>query len=140
MQKIPCLRATRCAIIVREKASRSTDDLPDRMVAAYVIGFSIAQEDLDQNPALKFAEGAEGTGVIVSWNMEGPENQGADSAVVTAGAIAINPITWTRDDAYAPAGDNPGSRIQYLTKPQDVSSPAPYCLLPLYNNGPIIKL
>lgn len=94
---------------------RAHADLLDRMVAAYVIGFSITQEDLDANPALKFAEGPDDTGVIVSWNTEGPENRDADSAVVTPGAMAINPISWTRDDTYAPASDNPGSRILYQT-------------------------
>ena len=43
------------------------------MVAAYVIGFSITADDLKINPALKFAEGEYDTGVIVSWNTEGPE-------------------------------------------------------------------
>ena len=48
-------------------------DYLDRMVAAYVIGFSITADDLKINPALKFAEGEYDTGVIVSWNTEGPE-------------------------------------------------------------------
>lgn len=47
----------------------------ERMVAAYVIGFSFTSDDLNINPALKFAEGADDTGVIVSWNTEGPENK-----------------------------------------------------------------
>ena len=38
----------------------------ERMVAAYAIGFSITSDDLKINPALKFAEGADDTGVIVS--------------------------------------------------------------------------
>ena len=29
------------------------------MVAAYVIGYSITKDDLEANPALKFAEGAD---------------------------------------------------------------------------------
>lgn len=37
-------------------------------------GFSHA-EDLAANPALKFAEGADDTGVIVSWNTDGPGNK-----------------------------------------------------------------
>ena len=47
----------------------------ERMVAAYMIGFSFTSDDLNINPALKFAEGADDTGVIVSWNTEGPENK-----------------------------------------------------------------
>lgn len=94
---------------------RAHADLLERMVAAYVIGFSITPEDFEENPALKFAEGADDTGVIVSWNTEGPENKDARSVVVTAGAMAINPISWTRDDTLAPAADNLGSRIQGST-------------------------
>ncbi|MBQ7568454.1 DUF3089 domain-containing protein, partial [bacterium] len=45
-----------------------------RMVAAYVIGFSVTKEDLKANPHLKFATGESDTGVIVSWNTEGPKN------------------------------------------------------------------
>ncbi len=90
---------------------REHADLLDRMVAAYVIGFSVTDEDLAANPALKFAQGADDVGVIVSWNTEGPENREQESAVVTPGAIAINPITWTRDDTYAPASENLGSRL-----------------------------
>ncbi len=73
-------------------------DYLERMVAAYVIGFSITKEDLEINPALKFAEGEDDTGVIVSWNLEGPENKNEENAVVIENAIAINPLNWKRDD------------------------------------------
>lgn len=86
-------------------------DYLERMVAAYVIGFSITTDDLETNPLLKFAEGADDTGVIVSWNTEGPENDGQANAVVTEHAIAINPITWTRDETKADASENLGSHI-----------------------------
>lgn len=83
----------------------------ERMVAAYVIGFSITTDDLAINPALKFAEGADDTCVIVSWNTEGPGNKGEDNAVVLENAISINPLNWKRDDTYAPASENLGDRI-----------------------------
>ncbi len=86
-------------------------DYLKRMVAAYVIGFSFTTEDLKANPALKFAEGADDTGVIVSWNTEGPENSDAKSVVVTKNAISINPLNWKRDDTYAPASENLGDRL-----------------------------
>ncbi len=46
----------------------------ERMVAAYVIGFSITKDYLESNPHLKFATGESDTGVIISWNTEGPRN------------------------------------------------------------------
>ena len=81
------------------------------MVAAYVLGYSITKDDLEYNPNLKFAQGADDTGVIVSWNIEGPGNKDQHNAVVTEGAISINPINWKRDDTYAPAEDNLGTYV-----------------------------
>lgn len=39
-------------------------DVYERMVAAYVIGYSVTEDYLAENPHLKFAEGADDTGVI----------------------------------------------------------------------------
>ena len=83
----------------------------ERMVAAYLLGFSFTTDDLAANPALKFAKGADDTGVIVSWNTEGPENKNEYKCVVTNNAISINPLNWKRDDTYAPASENLGSRL-----------------------------
>lgn len=81
-----------------------------RMIAAYAIGYSVTESDLEQYPHLKFAEGADDTGVIVSWNTEGPDN--GESTLVLDGAIAINPINWKRDETYAAASENLGSRLR----------------------------
>lgn len=83
----------------------------ERMVAAYVIGYSITSDWLREHPYLKFAEGADDTGVIVSWNTEGPGNKGEHNIVVEDGAISINPINWKRDSTYAAADENLGSRM-----------------------------
>lgn len=79
------------------------------MVAAYVIGYSVTQEYLEANPHLKFAEGNDDTGVIVSYNTEGIGNKEQYNCVVKEGAIAINPINWKRDDTYASVEENLGS-------------------------------
>lgn len=92
-----------------------------RMVAAYVIGFSITTDDLEINPALKFAECADDTGVIVSWNTEGPENKNEENGVVLNNAIAINPLNWKRDDTYAQASENLGDRIPIM-KPESLEA------------------
>jgi len=81
-----------------------------RMIAAYVIGYSVTQSYLDENPHLKFAEGPDDTGVIISYNTEAPEIQGKNG-VVLPGAISINPITWTRDETLARAYENAGSIV-----------------------------
>ena len=78
-----------------------------RMIAAYVIGYSITPSYLAQNPELKFAEGPDDTGVIVSYNTEAPTVK-VTNPVVLPGALAINPITWTRTEDLATAAQNLG--------------------------------
>lgn len=79
-----------------------------RMVAAYPIGYAVTKDFLART-GLKFAEGATDTGVIVSWNTEGPANKGANNCTLAPGGISINPINWKRDDTYAPVKENLGS-------------------------------
>ena len=81
----------------------------ENMVAAYIIGYSVTEAYLARNPHLKFAEGAADTGVIVSYNTEGPGNKDQFNCVVQEGAISINPINWKRDDSYAGLNENMGS-------------------------------
>ncbi len=84
-------------------------DVYERMVAAYVIGFSVTEQDLREYPHLKFASGAEDTGVIVSWNTEA---DGIEfNPLLFEGAISINPITWTLDETPASKEQNLGSYI-----------------------------
>lgn len=82
-------------------------DVYERMVCAYIVGYSVTEKELAAYPHLKFAEGATDTGVIVSWNTEAPGT--VDNALLFDGAISINPITWTRTDAPAAKEQNLGS-------------------------------
>lgn len=84
-------------------------DVYKRMVAAYVIGYSITPDYLAQNPHLKFATGPDDTGVIVSYNTEAPVLLPPGDPVVLPGALVINPITWTTDETLASASQNEGS-------------------------------
>ena len=97
-----------------------------RMVAAYVIGFSVTKDYLEQNSPLKFATGPDDTGVIISYNTEA---EGVTSSpVVRPGAIAINPILWTLTDKEAPKEHNAGSirpisaAVSDLTPVKDLAS------------------
>lgn len=80
-----------------------------RMVAAYVIGYSITPEYLARNPHLKLAQGPDDTGVIISYNTQSPTVAPGANPVTLPGGISINPITWTRDEGLAPAAKNLGS-------------------------------
>ena len=79
-----------------------------RMIVAYVPGYSITPQYLQQNSELKFAENADDTQVIVSYNTVAPTTTMRDT-VVHPGAMAINPITWTRSETTAAASQNLGS-------------------------------
>ena len=86
----------------------------ERMVAAYIIGYSVTKDELEAYPYLKFATGETDTGVIISYNTEGPKNveQNAKTAVLLPNAISINPLNWKRDETYAPASMNMGSLVE----------------------------
>jgi len=86
---------------------KKNPDVYKRMIASYVPGYSITPQYLSQNPELKFATGANDTGVIVSYNTTSPAPQMADP-VVLPGAMVINPITWTRSEVPATAAQNLG--------------------------------
>ena len=83
-------------------------ELYKRMIAAYVIGFSVTGDYLAQNPQLKFAQGPDDTGVIVSYNTEAPVMH-VQNPVTMPGGIAINPITWTTSETTATASRSLGS-------------------------------
>ena len=85
-------------------------DVYGRMIAAYVIGYSITTDYLSKNPHLKFAEGPDDTGVIISYNVEAPDFAGS-SPLLGPGTLAINPISWTREETRATAEQSLGSRI-----------------------------
>ena len=99
--------------LVLKKYFKEHSDYYERMIAAYVIGFSITKDFLEENTQLKFAASENDTGVIVSWNTEGPKNveQNASNVVLLPNAISINPLNWKLDETYAPASENLGSRV-----------------------------
>jgi hypothetical protein len=83
-------------------------EVQKRLVAAYVIGYSITDDYLADNPNLKFATGSGDTGVIISYNTQAPTIEGTDFVVLPT-AHVINPISWTTTDTVAPASANLGS-------------------------------
>lgn len=90
--------------VVLEDYMKAHPEYYERMVAAYIIGYSVTEDYLAKNPHLKFAETSNDTGVIISYNTEGPGNKDAYNCVVRAGARAINPINWSLDETHATNG------------------------------------
>jgi hypothetical protein len=81
--------------------------LRKKLVAAYLIGYSVTREDLRKYPWIKAAKGADDTGVVVSWNTQEPGATG--SPVLREGAICINPLNWRTDDTMADRNLNLGA-------------------------------
>jgi pimeloyl-ACP methyl ester carboxylesterase len=94
---------------------KENPDVQKRMIAAYLIGFSVTTSFLSENPHLRFAEGPDDTGVIVSFNTQSPDVAFGANPVVWPGSVAINPITWTREETLAITAEGLGSYMPDAT-------------------------
>lgn len=85
-------------------------DVYSRMIAAYVIGYPVTAQLIANNPHLKFAEGPDDTGVIISYNTQAPDVvPGVNPVLSGLIGLVINPITWTRTETAATTAEGLGS-------------------------------
>ncbi len=79
------------------------------LVACYAIGWSITEQEIKDNPHLKFATGENDTGVIVSFNSE--DASITESLMIPNGVktLAINPLNWKTDGSVADKSLNKGA-------------------------------
>jgi len=82
------------AQLLRERISGTA--LLDRLVAAYLVGFSIGYEDLGPVPA---CEDPAQTGCAIGWNAMDGEGSGAFGD--TDNLLCTNPLTWRLGEDYA---------------------------------------
>lgn len=81
-----------------------------RMVCAYVIGYPVTAEFMNANKHLKFAEGADDLGVIISYNTQSPKVvSGANIVMGNNIGMVINPVNWKRDETMAGTSESFGS-------------------------------
>ena len=87
------------------------EELASRLVAAYLIGWPITPEMVEEYPQLKMAQEEGDTGVIISFDCETPEVK--ESILNPAGqkALSINPLNWKTDSTPADKSLNKGSRL-----------------------------
>jgi hypothetical protein len=81
--------------------------LEKHLVAAYVIGAGVTEEDLDLFKHLKMAEGENDTGVIVSFRA-----QAEGAGIPEEKEFSINPLNWTTDATAADAKENKGCMME----------------------------
>lgn len=79
------------------------------LVACYAIGWRITEQEIKENPHLKFASGENDTGVIVSFNSEAEFIN--NSLMIPSGTktLAINPLNWKTDGTAADKSEDLGS-------------------------------
>ncbi len=96
-----------------------------KMIAAYIIGSPITKEYLNENKHLKFANGPDDTGVIISWNTEAPDITGVNPVLYGMVGIVINPINWKKDQTQATVEEGLGSL--FPLPPSFTFVPVPQC-------------
>ncbi len=85
------------------------EELYDRLVAVYAIGWPCTEEMTREFPQIKPAVSEDDTGVVVSIDCEAPE---VDETFITpAGtkAVTINPLNWKTDGTPADRTENLGA-------------------------------
>lgn len=81
----------------------------EQLVAAYLIGWPVAESTLSAHPWMKMAQGESDIGCIVSFNSESPEIQSSFAVPKGMKSVAINPLNWKTDASFAKASQNIGA-------------------------------
>ena len=74
-------------------------ELLNRMVAAYLIGFSIPRSFIKEHPWFVPATGETDSGVVITYNTQAPGATG--SPVCLPDSVGINPVNWKTDATKA---------------------------------------
>ena len=82
--------------------------LQKQLIAAYLIGWSVTENDLKSYPFLKIADSDSKTGSIITYNTIADGFQDK-SPTILPGAVVVNPLTWTTSDNLGPASLNLGA-------------------------------
>jgi len=83
----------------------------DRMIATYIIGYSITEGDIEINKNIRMSEGPEDFGCFISYNSLADGAQ-SGSVQILENAIVTNPLSWessSEDGEYIPASENLGA-------------------------------
>jgi len=81
----------------------------DRLVACYAIGFYFPDSWFKENPQIRPATGETDTGVLVTWNTEGPGATKYNLPIGNNDGFCINPLNWKTDETPADVSMNKGS-------------------------------
>ena len=84
------------AAAVKTLLKEMPDSIAQRMVAAYIIGYRVTKDDLEDIPNIRPARGAKDVGVTVCFNsVSSPD---CELGLVSGGnLLCINPVNWRTD-------------------------------------------
>lgn len=82
-------------------------NLSGKLVAAYVMGWGVGDEDLKEAPHLQMATGRYDTGVVV--NIASKSEELEKSSIIDTKMHGINPLNWKTDGTVASADENLGA-------------------------------
>ncbi len=90
------------AIILLELMKRlfGEPEIYRRLVAAYILGFTVTKQDLAAHSNMRLASSADDTGVIITYNTL--SRSGTKALTLHPGALCVNPLNWTNGPEYAP--------------------------------------
>jgi hypothetical protein len=74
--------------------------LMEKLIAAYLIGFSVTTQDIEAHPHLKIADDETDTGVIITYNT-GTTKYNKPLPIILPGTFCVNPLNWRTDSEYA---------------------------------------
>jgi hypothetical protein len=81
------------------KKQFNNTEISNKLIAAYLIGYSVTDEDLEKYPWMKIAKSENDNGVIITYNTQSADAIG--SPVLLEGANCVNPLSWTRSSEIA---------------------------------------
>ena len=85
------------------------DKTNEQLIACYAVGWRITEQEITDNPHIKYAMGETDTGVLITFNSEDPSI--TDSMLIPEGTktLAINPLNWKTDGTPADKSLNKGA-------------------------------
>jgi hypothetical protein len=80
------------------------EEVRNRMIAAYVLGYKVTPDDVAAAPWIKAATGEEDTGVTICYNSVS-DVKFVKAVVSAPNVMCINPVNWRTDDTPAILND-----------------------------------
>ncbi len=98
--------ADMCLELMKEYFS---DELLDRLIAVYAIGWRVTREMTEQYPQIVPAKSETDTGVVISYDCE--DGSLTDTFIIPAGEVSLsmNPLNWKTDSTPADKSLNRGA-------------------------------